>query len=309
MKAGTYSLFILTSFLFVLISVAALSYSYAAIVDKILATVNDEFITFSDYRLYLKREGYVEVEGVDEGILKKMIEERLILKEAKNRGITSTDAEIDEMINEIARERALSREEIIGLFNKEGKKDYKDLLRDKIVSLKLIKEEVDSKVVINERDVEQFYNDHREYYVREPEWVEIETLFIAMPPEASVTEITDLKLKTLKVLKMFKEGNDFEIVARRYGEFKRLGRFERGALLNPLNDVAFSLKEGQVSDPIWTVEGAYIIRVVRRSETTYQPLKDVKNQIYRILYDNKRAELLSDWLKRLWEGASISIKD
>lgn len=280
----------------------------AATVDRILATVNDEFITLSDYRIYLKREGYTHTEGVDEGILKRMIEERLILREAIKKGITSTDAEIDEMINEIAKERGASKDELISLLKGEDK-DYKDLLRDKIVTLKLIKEEIDSKVLIDERDIEQFYNEHREYYRKEPERVEIETLFMAFPAEASVTEVTDLKLKTLKILKMLKEGNDFEVIARRYGEFRRPGRFERGALLNPLNDIAFSLKEGEISNPIWTGEGAYIIRVARKLEATYQPLEDVRTQIFKILYDNRRAELLNGWLKRLWEGASISMKD
>lgn len=310
MRTRVYTIlfFFLSASFFFSVMIAYLQYSYAATVDKILATVNDEFITLSDYRFYLKREGYLQSDGVDEGILKQMIEERLLLREARNRGITSSDTEVDEMISEIANERGISRDEIIGLFKGE-KKNYKDFLRDKIVPLKLIKEEVDSKVVINEGDIEQFYNEHREYYRKEPEMVEIETLFMALPQDASVTEITDLKLKTLKVLKVLKEGNDFEGIARRYGEFRSLGRFERGALLNPLNDVAFSLKEGEISNPIWTGEGAYIIRVVKKLETTYQPLEDVKTQIFKILYDNKRAELLNGWLKRLWEGASISMKN
>lgn len=307
-KVYTILFFFLMASFFFSIMIASLQYSYAVTVDKILATVNDEFITLADYRIYLKREGYLQTEGVDEGILKKMIEERLLLREARNRGITSSDTEVDEMINEIAKERGISRDEIIGLFKGE-EKNYKDFLRDKIISLKLIKEEIDSKVLVDERDIEQFYDEHRGYYRKEPEMVEIETLFMAMPSEASITEVTDLKLKTLKVMKMLKEGSDFEGIARKYGEFRRLGRFEQGALLNPLNDVAFSLKEGEISNPIWTGEGAYIIRVIKKLEATYQPLESVRDQIYGILHDNKRAELLNDWLKRLWEGASISIKD
>ncbi|MFN3396632.1 MAG: SurA N-terminal domain-containing protein [Thermodesulfovibrionales bacterium] len=97
----------------------------ASTVDRVLATVNDEFITLSDYRIYLKREGYTYTEGVDEGILNRMIEERLILREARKKGITSTDPEIDEMINEIAKERGVSKDELIN-FLKGEEKDYKD---------------------------------------------------------------------------------------------------------------------------------------------------------------------------------------
>lgn len=86
----------------------------------------------------------------------------------------------------------------------EKEKDYKKFLRDKVIALKLIKEEVDTKVIVNEKEIEQFYNKHKEHYRKEPEKVEIETLFIPLPPEASVTEITDLKLKSLRILKMIR---------------------------------------------------------------------------------------------------------
>lgn len=280
----------------------------AATIDRILATVNDEFITLSDYRLYLKREGYSLLEGVDEAILKKMIEERLILKEARSRGITASDAEIEDMINEISKERGMSRDEIIEMLKGE-EKDYRSILRDKILSMKLIMEEVDSKVVVDDRELEQFYKKNREHYRVEPERVEIETLFMALPPEASVTELTDLKLKALKLVKMLREGSDFEGTARIYGEFSRPGSFEKGALLNPLNDIAFTLKEGDISNPVWTDTGVYIIKVIKRLEAKYKPISDVRSQIYRILYENRKAELLNEWLKRLWAGAYISLKE
>lgn len=280
---------------------------HAATIDRILATVNDEFITLSDYRLYLKREGYTQ-EGVDEAILKRMIEERLILREANVKGITVSDVEIEDMIKEISKERGMSRDEIIEILKGE-KRDYKSILRDKILSLKLMMEEVDSKVVVDERELEQFYEKNKEHYRIDPERVEIEMLFMAFPPDTSITELTALKLKSLKVIKMLREGSDFEGIARRYGEFSRPGKFENGALLNPLNDIAFSLKEGEISNPVWTDTGVYIIKVIKKLEAKYQPLNNVKNQIYRILYDNRRAELLNDWLKRLWGGASISLKE
>lgn len=101
----------------------------------------------------------------------------------------------------------------------------------------------------------------------------------------------------------------FEGVARRYGEFRRLGSFEKGGLLDPLNEIAFSLNEGEISNPLWTDEGVFIIKVIKRFEPSYQSLSNVRNQIYRILFESKRAEIRNDWLRRLWEGAAISIKD
>jgi len=283
--------------------------SYAETVDKILATINDEFITLADYRIFIRREGYPvkEENRVEEGILKRLIEERLILIEAKKRGIIATDREIEEMLKEISKERGVSLEEIINSLKIEGR-DYKEVLRDRIISVKLIKDEIESKVVINDKEIENFYNEHKEHYRLEPEKVEIDAFFLSLPAEASVTEATDIKLKTLKVLKHLREGEDFESIARRYGEFRRLGRFEKGSLLQPLNNVAFSLKEGGISNPVWTDEGVYIIKVTKRIEPVYQSLQEVRNQIIKILHNNKMADIMNDWLKRLWEGASIGFR-
>ncbi len=281
-------------------------YSNAKTVDKILVTIDDEFITLTDYMLFLKREGYTPQDSINEGFLKELIEERLILKEAKRRGVTVTDKEIEEMTDEMARQRGISRDKLIADLKEEGR-GYKDLLRDRIIYQRVINDEVDSKVLVSERDIEEFYAGHKDHFRLEPEMVEIETLFMVVPPDASITEITELKLKSLKIIRLLKEGGDFEGIARRYGEFKRLGRFERGALLSPLNEITFSLKEGEISNPVWTVEGVYVIRVVKRLEATYRPLGDVRDQIYTIIYDKKRSELLNNFLKRLWEAASIRI--
>ena len=40
--------------------------------------------------------------------------------------------------------------------------------------------------------------------------------------------------------------------------------------------MAFSLKEGEISDPVWVNEGAYILRLLKRTDESFQTFEAVK---------------------------------
>src|SRR5512136_2924273 len=70
--------------------------SHGAMPDRVVAIVNNEAITLTDYKLFVKYIGLQDSgEEVDEGLLKKLIEEKIILCEAKNRGIEVSDGEVN----------------------------------------------------------------------------------------------------------------------------------------------------------------------------------------------------------------------
>ena len=75
------------------------SISEAATVNRVLATVNKEAITLSDYKKFIFQIGASEsFDKVDEGLLKKLIEDKIILIEAKKSDIVVAEAEISQVI-------------------------------------------------------------------------------------------------------------------------------------------------------------------------------------------------------------------
>jgi parvulin-like peptidyl-prolyl isomerase len=286
-------------------------------VDRVLATVNNEVVSLSDYRKFVARVGQAsDPETVSEHHLRKLIEERLIIQEAKRNGIDATDDEVSRSIGDIMKQNGISLSELEKRFAGEGMTvaEYKSLLKENLMSLRVIDREVNARVVVGAGDITQFYEKNRDLFLESPERVLVKAIYLKLGESATLTEITDLKLKSLRIHAEIRKGESFEKLAMQYTDdsLKRqdavLGEFERGALIPVLNEKIFSMKEGEVSEPVWTKDGCYILKVVRRTEAVYIPAEMVREHIRNMLHEQRSDEAFNEWMKRLWEKASIRIQ-
>jgi parvulin-like peptidyl-prolyl isomerase len=306
--------FVAVSIAFLFLAVAAPSHGVT--VDKVIATVDKEPVTLSDYILFARSLGVeTDKELVDERVLRKLIEEKVILCEARRRGIETGDSEADKMLGEARKEGALSVEEFETELAKEGMnlERYRRLMKDKITALKLVEVEVDSKVAVTDKEIENAYTANRNDYVATPAHVEVKAIFMKLGEGASATEITDLKRKAVRIASQLKEGDNFEAMVNRYSDeplkSKRgmLGVFQRGALIPELDKKAFSMNAGDISDPLWVKEGVYILKLISRTDDGFKSMGEVREEIYKHLYAQHRERIYSDWMKVLWEKSSITI--
>ncbi|MBI5189036.1 MAG: peptidylprolyl isomerase [Nitrospirae bacterium] len=303
-------------FLLLYSEIMAINPSYGLTVNRVLATVNNEVITLSDYQRFVTGMGNIENKDVvDEVLLKRLVEERVILIEARKRGVKAGDEEVNNMIAEFQRQNNLSQEEFGKVLSGEGMnmQDYRRLIKDKIITMKLIDSNVDSKVVVTNQDIEDFYNVNKYNFLISPEKVKVKAIFLKLSEDASVTEITDLKRKTLKIKALLKDGNSFDSLVARYsdeplkGQDGMLGEFARGEMVLPLGNNAFSMKKGEISEPIWVREGVYILNLINKTEEVFDLLDNVREEIRMYLYAQKREKLFNEWMKTLWEKTSIKI--
>lgn len=304
--------------LFLYSGIIAAGTSYGLTVDRVIATVNNEAITFSDYQRFVKGMNVKEdSDKVDEALLKGLIEVKVILQEAIRKGIEVSDVEINGVIEEFKKQNNLSsQEDLEKLLAKEGISipDFRRLIKEKVTGLKLINIEVDPKIVVTDKEVEDFYNTHKKDYLNSPEKVEVKAIFLRLRKDASATEITDLKRAVLKITGLLKGGGNFERLVEEYADEPlrsqkgRLGEFVRGSLMSPLENKAFSMKNGEISEPIWVKEGVYILQLVNKTDESLRPFEEVKEKIYKDLYNQRREKLFVEWKNALWERASITIK-
>ena len=105
----------------------------------------------------------------------------------------------------------------------------------------------------------------------------------------------DTKEKASEVVQRLQEGDDFATVAKEYSideESKQyggeMGWVPRGVMLPELDEAAFSLEAGNVSQPIETSTGYYVIKVSEIDEN-----KTVDNEYRDIIAANEMAK----WLK------------
>lgn len=313
MKSKLYKIILLFVILSPLISADV---AYGVVVDRILATVGDEVITSADYQQFMKRIGDSgNKDVVDENLLKRFIEERIILQEGKKKGVEVTDGEINRAIEEFRTQNDLSKEDFEKFLNEEhmNVNTYKKILRDRILVSKMISSDVDSKVIVKDNEIEGYYNEHKMEFISSPEKAEIHAIFLRLKEGASLTEITDMKRKTLKISALLKDGYNFEGLVDEYSDEPLksqggfLGKFIKGTLIPPLDNKAFSLKEGEITDPVWVSEGVYILKLVKKTGDSFKLLEEAKAGIRNYLYQQKREKIYNEWIKSLWEKSSVKI--
>jgi peptidyl-prolyl cis-trans isomerase SurA len=300
-------------FLFLMIAIHS---GYAATVDRVLATVGGEIITYSEYKKFVRgMEETENKEAVDEKMLRSLIDDKIILSEAGRMGIEADEKEIDKAIAEFKEQHKLSPEEFKVMLSAEGLNEdgFRKAIKEKIMVSKLIGMEVESKIIVTEDEKNDYYNVKRRDYINIPERVEIKAVFIRLHDGASITEITDLKRKTLKIVSLLRRGEDFDHIVDVYsdeplkGQGGLLGTFVRGILIPELDNTAFSIKEGEISNPVWVKEGAYILKVIKKNDESFQPFEAVKEDIAKRIFGRKREIIMNEWIKKLWEKSSVKV--
>ena len=318
-KALTFSnlYFLCVAFCFLASLFVAVTSSYGLKADKVLATVNNEVIKFSDYQRFVKSIGSVKNKDVvDKDLLKRLIKEKIILHEAIRNGIEASDIEVDKGIEEFKKRNALSQEDFEKALAQDGMNidSFRKFMKDKIISSRFVSINIYSKVVISDKEIEGFYNANKKDYLIEPEKVELKAIFLRLREGASVTELTDLKLKALKIVSCLKDSDSFERLVKQYSDEPlrsqggMFGKFTRGILIPPLDNKAFFMKNGEISEPIWVSEGVYILQLINKTNESFKSIEDVKEEIRSYLYDREKEKLFNDWMKELWERASVKIK-
>jgi parvulin-like peptidyl-prolyl isomerase len=295
--------------------VSAAGTAHGITVDRVLAMVGGEIITFTEYKLFVKGLEGGSKDEVDETLLRKLIEEKIIIQEAKRKGFDASDVEVQKMVEEFKTENGLSKEELENFLKEEGLNitNYQQILRGKVLLSKIISSEVDSKVIVRDGEIKESYQKNKKEFLSGPQKVEVKAIFLKLREDASVTEITDLKLRALRIMTLLKDGYSFDSLVGEYSDEPlksqggMLGKFAKGALIPSLDDKAFSMKEGEISDPIWVSEGVYILHLMSKSGETFKTYDEVKEEIYSSLYKQKRNKIYNEWIKALWEKASLII--
>jgi peptidyl-prolyl cis-trans isomerase SurA len=291
--------------------------SFSLTVDRVIATVNNEIITQSDYNRFISKTDTFKGEGeIDENILKRIIEEKILLQEAKKWGIDASVEEIEQSIRDIQKANNLTSEEFEKSLASESMSfnDYKNFLKEDIISLKLIDREVYSKIIVTDEDISNYYEKNIDLFKEHEEKNKVKAVFLKVSDGISVTESTDLKIKALKIYSAIKKGEPFDKMVNLYSDEPLksrnglLGEFQKGGLIPSLERKISEMKEGEVSEPVWSKEGVYILKLIKRTRGTFTPLDKVRDRIYSILYKQKKEEKFNQWMKSLWGKSLIKIK-
>ena len=190
-------------------------------------------------------------------------------------------------------------DEEIKTFFENHKENYKTDTMVKVRYLKFDPAAYQSKVELSDEEVREYYDDNLETF-KQPKTVEARHILIKVDQDADPETVKKTKERALKIMKLAREGKDFAELAKKYSEGPTrdkggyLGTFKKESMVKPFADVAFSLKAGEISEPVRTRFGWHIIKVEKVNEASITSFDDAKKGIQKKLSEDMAKSLAYD---------------
>ena len=285
--------------------------------DAIIAIVNDDVITLKDLRQYvagiasqLRVEnkspeeirqimGDYEQKGLD-----KLIEDKLILAAANDKGIEVRDDIVDKRMKEI-KDRYPSEDDFLNALNAQGMtvSDLQQKLTDQLKVKYEVDMEVRDKIFVNPQDVTDYYNKHRVEFNRKP-MVNLQSIFVSFDKYSK----QEARSRADEARSRMMAGEDFDKIFQKYSDSSSVGEVEQGQMVDAVENVVFNLKLEEVSDPVEVENGIYVFKAIGISPGKQQTLAEVKDQIYDKLLDDQFQAKFKEWVDKLRGKAYVEIK-
>ena len=301
-----------------------------AVVEEIIARVNNEIITRTEYDKSLAQteeetrqdcqgkctpeQLQSELDARKKTTLRDLIDQSLLAQRGKDLGI-SVETDVVKQLDQIRIQNKLaSMDELEKAVTSQGLnwEDFKSNIRNRILTQKVVSQEVGSHISIGESDARKYYDEHKSEFVR-PEQVALREIIVNTEGKKD-TELPDLKKKAETALKRVKDGEDFGEIAKRLSEGTTkeqggyIGTFKRGELAKQLEEVVFKMKHNELTDVIETKQGYLIFQVLEHYDEGEQSFEKVKNEIMDRLYNAKLEPAVREYLKTLREQSYVVIK-
>ena len=324
------------------------------VVEEIVTRVNNQIVTLSEYqrskdqlRDDVKQQDAANADKLyaerEKDILRDLIDQQLLLSKGKDLDITG-DTDLVKQLDQMRKDMKLdTMEELEKAATSQGisYEDFKQNMRNRIITQKVIGEEVGQHLSSSKEEEQKFYDEHRNEMER-PESIRLSEILIApkkpaadksaaatpsqdgaadaSPAEAAkqaeeAAALAAAETKANDLLKQIRAGASFEDMAKKKSEGPSasqggdLGEFKRGTLAKELEDKTFAMKSGEVTDAIRTKQGYVILKVTSHQMAGIPPLKEIEPRVQEALYMQKLQPALRAYLTKLREQAYIKIAE
>jgi peptidyl-prolyl cis-trans isomerase D len=220
----------------------------------------------------------------------------------------NTEVDVDYVLLEPGQFKNIepTADEILDYFD-QHKETYKTDPEIKVRYLHVNPEDFTAKLTVAEEDIQDYYESNLEKF-KNPKTVKARHILIKVDQNAKPEEVESTRQKTEDVLKLAREGQDFAALARKYSEGPTktkggdLGTFPREAMVKPFADKAFSMKAGDISDPVRTRFGWHIIKVEKVNPAKTRSLDEAREEIEKKLKTDRSKNLAYDEAERVYDA-------
>ncbi|QRK11999.1 peptidylprolyl isomerase [Archangium violaceum] len=301
----------------------------AEMVDRVAAVVNRDVIALSEVekraapelsRLGGLRDPQKRAEErtrLIKSALDALIGEKLMEEQIRELGLAVTDSEVDAAVADVKRQNNVTDDaQFEQLLSGEGFTiaTYKQFLRNQMSRMKLVQLKVTPKVKVSEEDLKAAYTQYSKMESGDAE-VHARHILVQVDAKATPEQVEAARKKALALAEEArKPGVDFAELAKKKSEGPSaadggdLGFFRRGVMVPAFEKVAFSLGEGEVSEPVRTQFGWHVLKVEERRAVDVAPFEQVKNELEQRLKMQKTEKYVEQYVQELRQKASVDVK-
>ena len=300
---------VLTVFVFVLMANSA----NADVVERVVATVNNEAIFLSDLRkravpflpqvaeASTETERMARLKELYEELLTFLVDEQLIRQLASSGGIRVTDADVDNAIENLRLQNNMTEEEFKEALESQGlsKGQYRQDLKRQLIRLKVMNERVRSRVNVTEEQVRSRYEQRARAEGSELRF-QVSHVVVPVAEGASAIQVA-AKRQEAETLRASLTPENFNARAPQLGGGD-LGWLTQGDLPEELERALQPLNAGEISDPVRGGSGFHIFFLQDRQVGAGFPSYDeMKQELYREMLDaamTRQEKIFLDEIRR-----------
>lgn len=257
---------------------------------------------------------------IKKAILENLITQELIYQESQKIGIKISENEVDE--NLMSMKKRFPSEAVFDKALKSAnfsEAQLKTQIKRGMAAEQFIKGRFVQKIEISEKQIKSYYEGHPKLF-NQSEQVQASHILIKVDPQANESQKAEARKKLEEIQKKVQKGEDFAHLAKEFSQGPSskkggdLGYFKRGQMVKPFDEVAFTLKPGEVSDIVKTRFGYHLIKVINKKPAKTTPYEEIKDKIeqylkrqeaQKILKSQEVQKMIKSYVEKLKENATI----
>ena len=307
--------------------VALASTAPARIVDGIVAVVNNEPITYSEFR-----ESIAESLGIREGDadiylreekdrtrildgLESLIDEVLVRQELAKMGQPVTDREVDRAVESVMKASGMTEAALRETLAREGISEaaYRKRIRWQLERGSIVRAMKFKQVSVTEEEARAYFRESAERFLTGAE-VRLETLVLPYPAEDAGTDaMARVRIAAQHASEYVESGMSLpEAAGLLSAEVPGVSVLSSGFLrtedlLPEIGKEVRRLNTGGISPPVFAESGVHLVKVLERRGGTLPEYAEVKKSITEELVDRRSERAFREILEDLKKAATIDV--
>ncbi len=292
------------------------------VVEAIVAVVNDEIITLSDYKrqhdlLYQQLRAQFQgedfgpqFEKLKERLLDDMIIGILLLQKAKEMDIDVSE-QLNMYIDSIKEDNGFESEgQLRAAFQQQGVdfERWRQETRDRLLRDSVIYTEVGRSIVIDDGEIFTYYRQHPEEFTQPPEF-RIKGIFVAAEGRTE----DQAQERRAEIAAKLDAGEDFAAVASEYSEGPEkdnqgdMGTYREGEIQADFEKELKKMEAGQITPWIRIETGWYLLRLEEKTQSRLLEFDEVRDQIQEKIYAERTQAGTQEYIEELKKKSYIKI--